>query len=473
MAEQIQLDQIPGSTFKPGVYTEFNTRLARASLPINLRRVLLYGQRLASGSVPALRIVDVFTDKQAAEYFGAGSLAHRMVIHAIEANPYAQIAVVTVDDKSAGDQAQTELTLTAATGRGMLTFFVGNESVDIALETGMTGTDQATAIAQAATSLVALPVTVTAAAGKLAVKAKHKGEAGNEIKVRLRTRYSGGETTMVAAALAGGQGNPDLRPAYDAAFGSSYEIRVCPFSDKESLLAFRDHLEALANPMEKRETIGVAGYPGTLAGATTVAAEINSPIISYAWYNKSRKGSAEIGAGYAAVMASEEHPARPLNNLEIKGLDLIDQEDYPGRKEQENALHNGVTPLEVGPGNRVQIVRAISTYLVDQQGNPDDTCLDITVFQILHYVAKAVRQALAQQFPRELATQRTRDKIRTVGLRISYQCEELEILQNIDEYKARLVVQPHPQNKGMTVMKIPAPIVHGLHVIAARIDLHV
>ena len=121
----------------------------------------------------------------------------------------------------------------------------------------------------------------------------------------------------------------------------------------------------------------------------------------------------------------------------------------------------------------MQIVRAISTYLVDQQKNPDDTCLDITVFQILHYVAKAVRQALSQQFPRELATQRTRDKIRTVGLRIAYQCEELEILQNIDDYKDRLVVQPHPQNKGMTVMKMPAPIVHGLHVIAARIDLYV
>lgn len=473
MAEQITLDQIPGSTLKPGVYTEFNTKLARSSLPTNLRRVLIYAQRLATGSVPALQIVDVFTDKQAAEYFGVGSMAHRAVALAIEANPYAQIAVVTVDDKSAGTEAVTTLDLVAATGRGMLTFFVGVESVDVGLESGMTAADQATAIVKAASGLPALPVIVTATADKLTIKAKHKGEAGNEIKVRLRTRYSSGQTTMIAATLAGGQGNPDLRPAYDAAFGSSYEIRVCPFSDKESLLAFRDHLEALANPMEKRETIGVAGFPGTLAGATTVTAEINSPIISYAWYNKSRKTSVEIAAGYATVMASEEHPARPLNYLQIKGLDVIDQENYPSRKEQENALHNGVTPLEVGPGNRVQIVRAISTYLVDQQKNPDDTCLDITVFQILHYVAKAVRQALSQQFPRELATQRTRDKIRTVGLRIAYQCEELEILQNIDDYKDRLVVQPHPQNKGMTVMKMPAPIVHGLHVIAARIDLYV
>ena len=85
MAEPITFDQIPVSTRKPGVYFEFNTKLARSSLPTNEQRVLIYGQRLSTGMVPALKIVDVFSDKDSAVFFGAGSIAHRMVINAIEA----------------------------------------------------------------------------------------------------------------------------------------------------------------------------------------------------------------------------------------------------------------------------------------------------------------------------------------------------------------------------------------------------
>ncbi len=61
-------------------------------------------------------------------------------------------------------------------------------------------------------------------------------------------------------------------------------------------------------------------------------------------------------------MASEEDPARPLNTLQLKALDVTALASRPGRNEQENALHNGLTPFVVGAGDKVQIVRAISTY---------------------------------------------------------------------------------------------------------------
>ncbi|MNV76015.1 hypothetical protein D3C71_1693440 [compost metagenome] len=121
----------------------------------------------------------------------------------------------------------------------------------------------------------------------------------------------------------------------------------------------------------------------------------------------------------------------------------------------------------------MQIVRAISTYLVDAQNIKDDSCLDITVFRVLHYFRKACRQAVALRFPRELLSEKTPPKVRTLLLQIAYQCEDLEILQTIDQYKDRLIVQKHAQNKGMCAAAIPAPIVHGMHVFAGRIDLYV
>ncbi|EPB9480733.1 phage tail protein, partial [Escherichia coli] len=86
-----------------------------------------------------------------------------------------------------------------------------------------------------------------------------------------------------------------------------------------------------------------------------------------------------------AVMASEEDPARPLNSLALSGLDVVAMSQRESRNEQESALHNGLTPVEVGPGNTVQIVRAVSTYTVNAQGVADVSLLDITSIRTLDY----------------------------------------------------------------------------------------
>ena len=94
----ISFDSIPASIRKPGKYFEFNTKLAVRTLPGNLQKVLAIGQRLASGTQPALAPVDVFSDEQAAQLFGRGSAAHLMARAAITANPYLQLTVIAVDD---------------------------------------------------------------------------------------------------------------------------------------------------------------------------------------------------------------------------------------------------------------------------------------------------------------------------------------------------------------------------------------
>jgi len=60
----IQFDEIRASIRKPGKYFEFNTKLAVRTLPTNDQRVLLIGQRLASGSVAELTAVQVFSDAE-------------------------------------------------------------------------------------------------------------------------------------------------------------------------------------------------------------------------------------------------------------------------------------------------------------------------------------------------------------------------------------------------------------------------
>ena len=143
----IGFDNIPASIRKPGKYFEFNTKLAVRTLPGNPQRVLLLGQKLATGSQPALVPVDVFSDTEAAGLFGRGSLAHLMARAAITANPYLQLSVVSVDDATAGVAASATLTLTGpATAAGVVSLHVGVQRVDVAAAPGDTATVVAAAL---------------------------------------------------------------------------------------------------------------------------------------------------------------------------------------------------------------------------------------------------------------------------------------------------------------------------------------
>ena len=76
-------------------------------------------------------------------------------------------------------------------------------------------------------------------------------------------------------------------------------------------------------------------------------------------------------------------------------------------------LKNGVTPLEVGPGETVQIVRAVSTYTRNAVGATDISMLDMTTIRTLDYTCKAVKERVDLRFPREKLSTRTPAKVRS------------------------------------------------------------
>ena len=142
-----------------------------------------------------------------------------------------------------------------------------------------------------------------------------------------------------------------------------------------------------------------------------------------------------------------------------------------GRMEQESALYNGCTPLEVGPGEKVQIVRAITTYTRDPQGVDDIALLDLTTIRTLDYIRKACRERISLRFPREKLTNRTSAKVRSELIDVLYKLEELEIVEEVKPNLPGLLVERDSQDPNRLNAKIPADVVNGLHVFAGRIDL--
>ncbi|WCG83811.1 phage tail sheath C-terminal domain-containing protein [Pectobacterium sp. A5351] len=466
----VEFYEIGSSIRKPGKYFEFNTRLAVRTLPSNQQKVLLVAQMLSSGTATPLNAVNVFSDEEAATLFGRGSMAHLMAAEAIGCNSYLQLQVIGVSDAGAATAATGALTLTGtATASGTLSAFVGVTRVDVAVSADDTAATVAAALNTAIAQKTVLPVTATVTAGVVTLTAKNKGLAGNDITLRIASTTTG--LTAAATSMTGGDIDPDIAPALAAVFAAGHNIIVSPYATQTALTALRTHLDNVSDPLEQRGAIGVAGWPKSLSTGSTLASSINNGRITAGWHNGSVKTPAQIAAAYAAVIASEEDPARPLNTLAMNTLDVTALSARPGRNEQENALYNGLTPFEIGPGDKVQIVRAISTYTKNADGVDDVSLLDITTIRTLDYVRKACRERVTLRFPRDKLSSRTPDRVRSELLDVLYKLEELGIIENVDAYKDQLIVERDSQDVNRLNARIPADIVNGLHVFAGRIDL--
>ena len=456
-SKNISFTGIGSSIRKPGKYAEFNTALAVRTLPGNLQRTLIIGQRLATGTVLANVLTDVFSDVEAATFFGRGSIAHLMVRAALAANPYLSLQVLAMDDAGASVAASGTVTVTGtATGAGVLTAMVGDVPVAIAVAAGDTPTVIAAALKAQFDNQPDLPVSAAVAAGVVTLTAKNKGTLGNGIKVTAAVTAA--SVAAAATALA-------------VVFAAGHNIIITPWNDATNLTALRDHLNSVSGPLEKRGCIGCAAHVGTLAAATTLAPTINNGRISILLVPSAWENVFEVAAAYGAVVASEEDPAMPLNTLGLTGIAANPLANRLSRTEQENALNNGIAPSEIGPGDVVQIVRGITTYMEDPSNTPDISLLDLTTIRSLDYGRKAIVDRLSLRFGRSKKTARVKAQMLEEVFDVCYKLEELEIWENIDANKAGFIIEDDLQDPNRVNIRIPADVVNGLHVTGIRIDL--
>lgn len=467
----ITFNQIPDTERTPGVYTEFDTAAAVRTLASNPQSVVLLAQRLSTAAYKDNEAVPVFSDDQAAALFGRGSQAHLMARAAIKAYRYLQLAVMPLDDdKTAGIAATSTITLTGpSTGSGQNSVWIMGQRIDVATTAGLDATAMGSRLAAAINANKDLPVTANSADGVVTLTARNKGTWGNEFAVRSTTTVPG--VTITAAAGTEGAGNPDITPALAAIFGAGFTVVAVPFSDADTLDSLRDFVDDVSGPLEQRGTTGVAGWNGSLATATTLAGDVNEGRITLGWHNGSQLPDGIIAAAYAAIIASQNDPAKPYDDLPVPGLDVTPLSSRPGKNEIESALWNGVTPLKVGAGNQVQIVRAISTYTTSPDGAADPSLLDITSMRTLDYVRLSINNRIELRFPQQKNTPRVGKAVRSEILNVLYQLEDMEIVENVDQYKDGIIYQVSPTDSGRLNFRIPVNIVSGLHVIASVIEM--
>ncbi|MBS9777195.1 MAG: phage tail sheath subtilisin-like domain-containing protein [Gammaproteobacteria bacterium] len=466
----ISFETIPSSIRVPGVYTEFNTKLAVRNLPVNPQKLIILAQTLTPITDINRGARQIFSDAEAEELYGAGSQAHLLVRQAIRNNEYMHLSVLGIADAQAGIAATGSVKIAGtATKQGVLTIIIAGVKYQSRVNKGDTPSTAASAAVAAINASPDAPIIAVNKSSTITLTAKNKGTAGNEIT--LSAAITAQDSSVSVKQMASGDVNPDISDALAEIAGEHYHIISMPYSDIDNANRLAEHIEHVSNSIEQRGCIGVLGHRGSMATGTTLTEQLNNGRLVVAWLKGALQTNGFLAVSVAAQLAFEEDPARPLNGLVLKGIDAPAINDRPTFAEFNSAMYNGLAPLEV-VNNKVAIMRAITTYTKNSTGTDDPSLLDVTTIRTLDYARMAINQRINLRFPREKLSDKTPRRVRSEILDVLLKMEELEIVEQVQQNAKKLIVERDLQDVNRLNTAIPCDVVNGLHVVANRIDLY-
>jgi phage tail sheath gpL-like len=483
----ISFAAIPLDVRVPGSYVEFDSSRATAGLPPAETKILVIGQRLATGAAPALTPVRIIRAAEAVPAFGRGSQLAAMCAAAKAVNDRTELWAIALDDLNAGTAATHTITVTGpATGAGTLALMVTGVAVPVAVALGQTANQIATAIAAAINAKADLPVTAAADAAVVTLTFRHKGTIGNDVDIRVN-HYQGellpaGVGIVVAVGVAGA-GDPDIATVFAAIADTAFQTIILPFVSAAALNAVDAELEARSGPMRMIEGMAYGALRGTVGSLAAFGAARNGKFVSVAGQKGIPNPSWCIAAAYGAQIAyhGSIDPARPFQTLPLPGILAPRIVDRFSQVEREALLRDGISTLGTEVGGQVVIERAITTYQVNAQNLEDISFLDVNTPLTLFRVRLAVRSRIAQRFSRcKLASDNARvapgqaiarpKDVRAELIALFRDLEDAGLVEDIDQFKADLVVERNPNDPSRIDALVPPNIVNQFRVFAGRVE---
>lgn len=487
----ISFNTIPASFRTPGQHIEFDASRALSGLPAIENRVLLIGQKLAAGTAAALTIAPVGSASQAMALFGRGSQLARMAAAYFLADGFSEVHAIALDDAGGATKATGTLTLTGpATAAGTAALWIAGERIPVGVASGDTAAAIATSVVAAITARPDLPVTAAVGGAPnqhvVTLTARNGGTNGNDID--LRHSHAAGEALpagvgLVIAAMAGGATDPVLGPVWPVLGDNHYRTIVLGQTDATTLASAVNELNDRAGSARMLESIGYGARRGTQGQLAAFGAALNSELVSVLGIGSSPTCPCQAAAIYAAACGyySAIDPARPLQTLELKGLIAPKVEVRFTRAQRELLLRDGISTFTVTQAGTCLIERAITTYQVDAFGLADASFLDLETPLTLFYLRASLRARIAQKFPRhKLANDGTRyaagqaivtpSTIRAELLALAREWEEAGLVENLDRYKADLIVERDASDPNRINALVPPDIVNQFRAFAAKVQ---
>jgi phage tail sheath gpL-like len=386
--QTISFNEIPYNLQVPGSFFEVRPNYSQSGLVGYPAKGLIIGQMLAAGSAKPNVSYPLYSAKQAATLFGAGSVAANMAAFWIAANPYTSIDIMGVPDAGESVHAVGSIVITGtATASGTLAVYIAGNRIAVGVAAGDTAAAIATNLFE---DIGALPdPTVIGATpangtpGTVGLTAFHGGTLGNQIDIR--TNYQQGDitpagVTVTITAMATGATDPTITAALGAIATTWYTDIVTPWNDTTNVGALEAALETRYMAMGKLDSVAYGVITGASQGAIISAkGALNSRFRSLIGVQNAPQPSWIWAAAFAAIGAYylAADPARQLKGLVLPGILAPAGADQFDLDEQQAFLAGGISTFTVQTDGTVALQRVVTEYLLNPDGIPDTAWHDI------------------------------------------------------------------------------------------------
>lgn len=487
----IAFNDIPNNTRTPGVFIEIDHTQA-GGIGTDQHRLLLIGQRSTANTGvlhEAVRLGSQAAD-QVATLWGSGSMLHMMASAARAANASVDIWAIAVDAPT-GSPVAAGAGITFEDGdaleSGMLNVYIAGTSIRMSVALGDTPTELTARLVGMINALPDLPVTAAVSqvvdTDSCLLTCKWPGTTGNHIDLRLN-HYTGEKTPagllVTLTPFANGTGVVDITPALDAIVSQQYYSIACPYIDPGSLLELEEEMARRYGPMVAKTGHVFNVFSGTHSEMTTFGNGRNSPHLSTFGAYKFLTAPWVIGAAWGTVVEyyGAQDPARPFTTLPLPGVLAPNDKDQFSREERNQLLYDGISTFTVSQGGQVLIEQVLTNYQVNGYNLPDEAYLKLNTKWTADYMRERFTSAVAAAFPRyklgdysfpgqPIATE---SSVRGVLVSEAIKLNNEGLLEDLEDFKAKLIVQRDPANSQRMNAVLSPNLVNQFDVFAASLQ---
>jgi phage tail sheath gpL-like len=319
----------------------------------------------------------------------------------------------------------------------------------------------------------------------LTLTARNKGEAGNDIDLRMNyLGNAGGEhtpagVTVTIASMAGGTANPDIGAGLANLSDQTYDFIVTPYTDTANLDQLKQFLDDAQGRWSWEQMLyggAFSAFRGTLGECTafgtarndqhmSIMAFADSPDPAWIW-------AAQTGAFAASSLRAD--PGLPLQYITT----YLKAPPVPSRwtiGERNTLLYDGMSTFRVGDDGAVIIERMCTTYQKNAAGADDDSYLDVETLYGLAFVARDLANYLLTRYARKKLVSDTTPilagsncvsarMIRASVIAEYIALEQAGIVQNSAIFKKNVIAED--AGRGLVKILAPVDLVNQLRQIA-------
>ncbi|MCD5980513.1 phage tail sheath subtilisin-like domain-containing protein [Pseudomonas quasicaspiana] len=483
----VSFSNIPSDIRVPLFYAEMDNSMANTATS-TLRRLIVGQVNDDATDEDIGRLVLVSRTTQAVAIGGAGSMLAAMHKQHRDIDIAGEVWCLPLKVDT-GTAAKGSVTVTgSATQAGLLNLYIAGKRVRAIVPELASATAAAAVLASAINEALDLPVKAVAAEGVITLTCKFKGELGNDISLAInRLGRVNGEVTptglsVALAPMSAGAGTPDMAVALAALGDEPFEFITQPWTDTSTLDDWRDVMnDSVGRWSWAKQLYGhvYSAKRGTLGQLVAAGRLRNDPHVSIGGMESSIpqpvwEVAAQFGARTAVFISAD--PARPTQSGEMAGIDPAPSSDRFLLDEEQSLLGSGIATFKYS-GSAVRISRAVTTYQRNAYDQPDNSYMDSEPLHQSAYVLRFLQSRITSKYGRhKLANDGTSFGpgqaivtplvIRGELVAAYRELERAGIVENIELFKANLIVERDAANPNRLNVLFPPDLVNQLRVFA-------